>query len=524
MVAAAAVVLALAGCKRGEQVAPLNTIYATVASHNGVNPSGGKSHIDGNSVCWSKNDTIALITTGDEKIAGEKIAYTLSGDGGTTTGTFTGVEPQTKTGPYCVVYPYSSVTSSSFSNGVFTVEYSLPRVQSYSKNSFGEGANLSIGYSNDYNFKFLNMLGVLKVTIKNKASCLVKKVELVSRNTSDVLWGDGTVTINGSTADDLSFGTQLTGGNHILTLGNYMKWDAGDVSLYFVVPAGTLQDGFEIKIYEEGYVNPITDANDEAIEFTNPTGLNVIQRNMVSELDFGDGRVIQTTGYVDLGIAGRWAPCNWGADKPYEPGWYCQFGGKVDVKGKDRRQLREECPYFYVGGRWMDNPPKYWAKFKKYTSKKDNYSETGVADGLSELTKEDRRLDSDWRIPSKDEVVDTLYNRCDCSWLPEKNDEYGKAGCKLTAPNGNYIFLPACGYWGHIVENYNNTTPSLLEDACVFVGSGTITYIAYSFRAMRVRLVNGNLEMDIDDEDDPSTSTKYWRYFGVPFRPIYDGK
>lgn len=514
MVAAAAVVLALAGCKRGEQVSPLNTIYATMASHSGVNPSGGKSHINGNNnnVCWSEDDKIALITTDDERIE-----YILSSGRGTTSGTFEGENPSAKKGPYCVVYPYGSVKSYSYNgdDSGFTVKYSLPQKQNYSKNSFGEGANLSIGYSNDYNFTFLNMMGVLKVTIKNRASCLVKKVELVSRNTSDVLWGDGTVTINGPTAYDLSFGTQLTGGNHILTLGEFMKWDAGDVSLYFVVPAGTLQDGFEIKIYEEGYVNPIKDANGEAIEFTNPTHLNVIQRNMVSELDFGDGRVIQTKGYVDLGDAGKWAQCNWGADKPYEPGWYCQYAGKEDVKDNDRLELRESCPYLVKKDQWAWLDAKYWAWFEKYTSTNDTYSSTGTADKLTELTEEDRRLDSDWRIPSRGEV-EALYDKTNRTWLPE-NGEYGKAGCKLTSKsNGNYIFLPACGYWGH---TNSVTTPSLLESDCVLVGSGTITYYVYAFRAMRVRLVNGNLEMDFDYE----TSTKYWRYFGVPFRPVYDG-
>lgn len=499
MVAAAAVVLALAGCKRGEQVSPLNTIYATMASHNGVNPSGGKSQINGNSVCWSKGDKIALITTGSEKIE-----YTLSSGIGTTSGTFEGENPSATTGPYCVVYPYGSVNSCSYNDSGFTVKYSLPQKQSYSKNSFGEGANLSIGYSDNYEFRFLNMMGVLKVTIKNRASCLVKKVELVSKNTSDKLWGDGTVTINGTTADSLSFGN-LTGGNNVLTLGKYMKWEAGDVSLYFVVPAGTLQQGFEIKIYEYGYANPITkDANEEAIEFTNPTGLDVIQRSMVSVLDFGD-RLIPTKGYVDLGeAAGKWAQCNYGADKPYEPGWYCQYAGRVDVTGKNRLDLRRACPYFNTSApTWTYTTAKDWQKaLTKYTG--------NGGDSLTYLVEADRSLGSGWRIPTRVEV-EALYKKTNRTWLDE-NGEYGRAGCKLTSKtNGNYIFLPACGYWGHV----DSGDSQILTPENVYVGSGTVCYHFFSFRVMRIKSVT----MDESFPDDI-----FYRYFGVPFRPIYDGK
>lgn len=506
MVAAAAVVLALAGCKRGEQVSPLNTIYATMASHSGVNPSGGKSQIDGNDVCWSKGDKIALITTGDEKIE-----YTLSSGSGTTSGEFSGGNPSATTGPYCVVYPYGSVNSCSYDDSGFTVKYSLPQKQNYSKNSFGEGANLSIGYSNDYNFKFLNMMGVLKVTINNAATCFVEKVELVSKNTSDVLWGDGNVTINGPTAECLSFGTR-TGGDHILTLGEYMKgeymkWEKGDVSLYFVVPAGTLQSGFEIKIYEYGYANPITEYEPgKAIEFTNPNGQNVIQRSMVSVLDFGD-RLIPTKGYVDLGeAAGKWAQCNYGADKPYEPGWYCQYAGRVDVTGKNRLDLRRACPYFNTSApTWTYTTAKDWQKaLTKYTG-------TGTGgDGLTYLVEADCSLGSGWRIPTRVEV-EALYKKTNRTWLDE-NGEYGRAGCKLTSKtNGNYIFLPACGYWGHV----DSGDSQILTPENVYVGSGTVCYHFFSFRVMRIKSVT----MDESFPDDI-----FYRYFGVPFRPIYDGK
>lgn len=501
---AAAGILMFAGCKRGEQVAPLNTIYATVASHNGVSPSGGKSEIDGNDVKWSKGDKIALITSGLEKL--EKIEYTLSGDGGTTTGTFTGEKPQTETGPYCVVYPFSSVTTDiSFSNGGFTVEYSLPQKQNYSKNSFGEGANLSIGYSNDYNFKFLNMMGVLKVTINNDTTCIVEKVELVSRNTADMLWGNGTVTINGSTADNLSFG-KLTGGDHILTLGEYMKWEAGDVSLYFVVPAGTLQSGFEIKIYEYGYKNPITkDANEEAIEFTNPNGQNVIQRNMVSVLDFGD-RLIPTKGYVDLDGAGKWAQCNYGADKPYEPGGYYQFGGKVDVRGKsDALELKTMCPYIKCPG---EKKPKDWG-WTKYCP--PSSSSDTLLDCDDVVASE---IGNGWRIPDYGEIAALRA----LELIPTV--VHGVSGLLLKNKKGNYLFLPASGYWGP--ESNTSTTASLQNASSFIIGSRMVRGDSgcSAFQALYFELVEEQGVIKVEY----SFYTTHFRIYGTQIRPIYDPK
>lgn len=497
---AAAGILMFAGCKRGEQVAPLNTIYATVASHSGVNPSGGKSYIDGNSVCWSEGDKIALITTDDKD---ERIEYILSSGSGTTSGEFLGKNPSAQTGPYCVVYPYSSVTGSSFSDdGVFTVYDTLPREQSYSKNSFGEGANLSIGYSsNDYNFKFLNVMGVLKVTIKNAATCFVEKVELVSMDPADKLWGDGTVKISGSTANNPS--VELTGGSNVLTLGRCMKWEKGDVSLYFVVPAGTLQSGFEIKIYEYGYKDPITKGKTgEAIEFTNPNGQNVIQRNTVSVLDFADS--IPTKGYVDLGEAGMWAQCNYGADNPYEPGGYYQFGGMVNVFGLGKgngEALRGACPFLKDSTKVR---PNKWI-FNKYNSV-DNCvtlcsDDDVVASGIGK----------DWCIPDNTKLEDLcLSDKCTF----EETYVNGVKGVLVkNEASGNYMFLPACGYWGWWVNPYNS--PDHIDSGSVYIGSKSV-HSSEKYACIAGYFENGKTEFVIK-------SSTFYRVFGVQIRPAYVG-
>ena len=45
-----------------------------------------------------------------------------------------------------------------------------------------------------------------------------------------------------------------------------------------------------------------------------------------------------------------------------------------------------------------------------------------------------------WRIPGKDQIQE-LVNNCTWEWTTQS----GVAGYKVTGPNGNYIFLPACG-------------------------------------------------------------------------------
>ena len=111
--------------------------------------------------------------------------------------------------------------------------------------------------------------------------------------------------------------------------------------------------------------------------------------------------------YVDLGLPSGtlWATCNIGATKPEESGFYFAWGETMPKKIYD------------------------WSTYKwtKLNSEGDidsliryNFNEAyGVVDSLSNLLPEDDaatvNLGKDWRMPTKEEIVE-LYENCKYCW------------------------------------------------------------------------------------------------------------
>ena len=162
---------------------------------------------------------------------------------------------------------------------------------------------------------------------------------------------------------------------------------------------------------------------------------------------------------VDLGLSVKWASCNVGATSPEEYGSYFSWG--------------------------------------ETTTKSDYSVATNITYGLSisEL-KSFRIIGSDgnltaaydaatvnwggsWRMPTRDEINELLHN-CSYSWTTQN----GVNGLKVTAPNGNSIFLPAAnnrstlgyveGYFGTFWsaapdnDSYDAISLEFYSDRCVF--------------------------------------------------------
>jgi hypothetical protein len=132
---------------------------------------------------------------------------------------------------------------------------------------------------------------------------------------------------------------------------------------------------------------------------------------------------------VDLGLSVKWATCNLGAAQPGEYGDYFAWG---------ETQPKEE--YTWLNYKWA----------KDASSKITKYNAT---DGLTTLESADDAAyvnkGRNWRMPSKEEF-DELVNQCTWEWTICN----GNNGYKVTAPNGNFIFLPAVGYKGEGGPNY----------------------------------------------------------------------
>lgn len=130
---------------------------------------------------------------------------------------------------------------------------------------------------------------------------------------------------------------------------------------------------------------------------------------------------------VDLGLSVKWASCNVGAESPEDYGGYYAWGEVVE-KGN----------YSWSTYKWYN---RSYNTLTKYCT--DSYY--GTVDNKTVLEPEDDvahvQWGGNWRMPTEAEL-DEL--RTVCTW--SRGTCNGVAGCFVTGPNGNRIFLPAAGY------------------------------------------------------------------------------
>ena len=133
--------------------------------------------------------------------------------------------------------------------------------------------------------------------------------------------------------------------------------------------------------------------------------------------------------YVDLGLSVKWATCNVGANSPEKYGDYFAWG---EVESKDVYRWST-----YKHGTDYD-------ELTKYCTQSSN-GKDGFTDNKTILDPEDDAAivnwGGAWRMPTEEEF-DELENNCIWTWITQ-NDV---SGYKVTAPNGNSIFLPEAGY------------------------------------------------------------------------------
>ncbi len=137
----------------------------------------------------------------------------------------------------------------------------------------------------------------------------------------------------------------------------------------------------------------------------------------VDSITFVKSKVEAT--YVDLGLSIKWGTCNIGAKNPEDFGNFYQWG---DVATKESYD---------------------WDTYK-YGTDRTNLEKYNVKDGKTVLDPEDDaaivNLGEGWRMPTPAEIKE-LVDNCTWEWTTVNNVK----GYKVTAKNGNSIFLPAAG-------------------------------------------------------------------------------
>ena len=127
--------------------------------------------------------------------------------------------------------------------------------------------------------------------------------------------------------------------------------------------------------------------------------------------------------FVDLGLSVKWATCNLGATKPEEYGKYYAWADTTGyASGESHEFSWKYTPYCNGGNR------DSWSKYTSGDAKLDLKDDAAWVN-----------LGGTWRMPTHAEWQE-LSSKCTWTW------DQQNGGYKVSASNGNYIFLPAAGY------------------------------------------------------------------------------
>lgn len=189
---------------------------------------------------------------------------------------------------------------------------------------------------------------------------------------------------------------------------------------------------------------------------------------------------------IDLGLSVKWASFNLGASKPGEYGYYYAWG---ETEPKENYSWSK-----YKFGNSASGP------FSKYNTN----STYGTVDYNTVLDTEDDvahvKLGGKWRMPTRAEWYDLIKQ---CTWTYDKENEV--KGVKVTATNGNSIFLPAAGWWHSSVLEHPNGD-GFYWSSSLFSDRPAYAFHIYFFYNLSTGIAWG--------------PTDYYRCYGLSVRPV----
>ena len=475
-------VMMLASCSsdNGENAGSKAIPMTFAASQEGI--GGTRAAIntaDTKQIVWKKDDAISIFDgNGNQK-------FILVGEGGSTSGNFTGTAVEATT--YTAIYPYNS--NATVSGGTVS-GVSLPSAQTATEGSFDPKAALMIATSTSdapTKLQFKNIVGYVKVTPNFECS----NIELKAADETTPLTGD----------------LSITGYNSYTVTGN----EAYSISLtgpttsskayYIAVLPSTLASGWTISFTtSEGNVYTRKGSKELTVTRNQVVDLGSFDTSADYWYDEGRGDKVKASQEVDLGLTITkdettykviFAKSNltatglatsetatgdyfaWAATEP----WY--DSSEQWKSGKEEGYVISNAPYYYT----------------------NTYDKTYTNEGQTLNTDDDaarKILGGNWQIPTSIIFNALLSND---SFTKELTTNGSISGCKITNNSTNAsIFFPATGY-------YNGTICS---------SSGTIgnywlsdLYNAELAKEFYFPDTNNNIRVSFDN-----------RYFGNTIRPI----
>ena len=209
---------------------------------------------------------------------------------------------------------------------------------------------------------------------------------------------------------------------------------------------------------------------------------------------------------IDLGLSVKWANMNLGANKQEDYGDFFAWGETEpyysNLNPLSWKEGKEEG-YFWTTYKWGVNT---YQNLTKYCTNSE-YGYEGFVDGKTVLDPEDDAahviLGDKWRMPTKEEQDDLISK---CTW--EYVSMNGIPGKKVTASNGNWIFLPGGGDWEY-TGHYHVGDYGLYWSSTIYPDA--------PYNAYRIGFLTYN-------SGDWSLNYRYERWYGFSIRPVYDEK
>ena len=465
------IVLIIASCSQSILDGIGHSQYEIVASLEEMEGSTRVSYDFNGRVMWTPGDSISVFS-----FLGENKPFVTQDRA--LTAHFSG---ELDGEPICALYPFDKNASLSEN----TLSFRLPQNADYATCP-------AVAMIKDNKATFMNVCGRLSLHLQGTHP--FSTVVLHSLDGTH-LCGTFSVDLSGDyVAEYVSDGADSL----VFNLRDGLGSDA--VTVPFIVPVGSLKQGFKISITDDQGRRAVYSTQKEQ-------EINRSQYRMMPPI-FIDPRRKPTDDWpslIDLGLSFKWATANLGADTPLEAGDFYAWG---ELETKD---VYDFASYKFSGS---GNARDVYTKYVTMSS-------AGSVDRKNSLDPEDdvatQKLGSHWRIPTASDYVLTSRNT---KQLATSNFlGTGIPGIVIisTVPGfeDNYFFIPASGIKsGTTISGANKpyiTLASNYEGNCLYntVVSGTVSFTGTSFQT--------------DGSSQGAFMNRLVRYLGVPVRPIYEG-
>lgn len=503
-------ILALASCSSGEDITSSDKDNSTsgklvpmtfIATHESsttrtaIGDTKTENDITTSTIVWKAGDKISIFDGINNN------EFTLVGEGGSSTGTFTGVADPNAL-EYVAVYPYSNIMVYEIENGGVGGVI-VPEGQNPCPNSFDPKAAIMMAKNDNGILNFKNAVGYVKVTPKFdcKGICFFCEDENINLSGAGLLkYNEGAPCVYMGVHD----------GNKIAWLEPYDYHNdviMANTPYYIAVNQCELRDGWGIsfttnsKTYTRMCNYPIVINRSQVVDLGTfdieadywcdehrgivkasqevDLGLTITKDNKTYKVIFAKSNLTATGLAENESDFGDYFA--WGATEPWYSSYSLSSSGVPTVASDD----------------WKDG-------------KSDGYSNTNcpsmgddvtyVENSMLKIRYDAARkiLKGDWQIPSK-EIWTALVN--DCTW--QKVTE-GTAGFKVTNPvkSMESLFIPANGIFGPGGCNFTSSKG--------FYWSSSVPNNNSAY----------DLEFELSNDDKGKAQNASYRYYGFSIRPI----